>query len=49
MRNKIRDAYYNIKNGVSNLIKWTPTIWKDRDFDHFYFHEIWQINERSLY
>ena len=40
MRNKIRDAYYNIKNGVSNLIKWTPTIWKDRDFDHFYFHEI---------
>lgn len=25
---------------ISNLIKWFPTIWRQRDFDHFYLYEI---------
>ena len=31
----VKDFFlYDIKNGVSNLIKWFPIIWKDRDYDH---------------
>lgn len=26
--------------GVKNLIRWFPTIWKDRDYDHYYIMEI---------
>ena len=26
--------------GIKNLIKWFPTIWKDRDYDHNYIFEI---------
>ncbi len=26
--------------GIRNLIRWFPTIWKDRDYDHYYIMEI---------
>jgi hypothetical protein len=26
--------------GIKNLIRWFPTIWKDRDYDHYYIMEI---------
>jgi len=29
-----------IIDGISNLIKWFPLIWKDRDFDHGYLYDI---------
>lgn len=31
---------YAIMGGISNLIKWFPLIWKDRDFDHGYLYDI---------
>jgi len=31
---------YAIMDGISNLIKWFPLIWKDRDFDHGYLYDI---------
>jgi len=31
---------YAIIDGISNLIKWFPLIWKDRDFDHGYLYDI---------
>lgn len=34
------DIWRSLKYGIINLIKWTPTIWKDRDWDHSYFHII---------
>jgi hypothetical protein len=34
-----RDVIY----GVKNLIKWFPTIWKDRDYDHFYIYEVLRV------
>jgi len=37
---KIKNIYYNIKDGIENLINWIPIIWNDRDFDHAYFHII---------
>ncbi len=35
---KIKDKYYSIKNGISNIIKWIPTIWKIRDWDAEYLY-----------
>ena len=33
---KIEGLYYDITEGIHNLIIWFPIIWKDRDFDHYY-------------
>ena len=31
----------SFKTGIHNLIKWFPTIWFDRDWDHYYIYSIW--------
>jgi hypothetical protein len=31
----IRNLYYRIKIGISNCIKWFPTIWNDRDYSSY--------------
>ena len=36
----IETIYYNIKNGISNLIRWFPVVWKDRDWDHTYIYDV---------
>ena len=33
--------FRNIKTGISNLVKWFPTIYNDRDWDHYYIYSIW--------
>lgn len=38
MLTKIKDKYYSIKNGISNIIRWVPTIWKLRDWDAEYLY-----------
>ena len=30
----------NIKYGIENLVIWFPTIWKDRNWDYYYFFKI---------
>ena len=30
----------NLRDGIKNLIKWFPVIWKDRDWDHNFIYEI---------
>lgn len=32
----IRYCYY----GIHNIIRWTPILWRDRDWDHSYIYEI---------
>jgi hypothetical protein len=34
--NEIRVFFRDIGQGVRNLIKWFPVIWKDRQWDHFF-------------
>jgi len=38
----IRDnlSFYSIIQGMKNIIKWFPLIWKDREFDHGYLYNI---------
>lgn len=38
MFHKIKDKYYIIKNGISNIIRWFPTIWQLRDWDAEYLY-----------
>lgn len=37
---KITSTCINIKEGVKNLIKWSPVIWNDRDFDYIFIFRI---------
>jgi hypothetical protein len=48
----------NFRIGISNLIKWFPTIWNDRDWDNHFIYEILKrklefqakyISERDFY
>ena len=36
----ISTPVWNIINGIKNIVKWFPTIWKDRDYDQHYIFEI---------
>jgi len=38
--NKITDIFYDIKNGIKNLITWFPIIWKDRNWDYEFFFDL---------
>lgn len=33
---------YNLRNGLTNIKNWYRIIWKDRNFDHHYIHNILQ-------
>ena len=33
---RIRSIWRNLITGIENIIRWTPVIWKDRDFDDGY-------------
>lgn len=32
--------FYNLKNGIRNLVSWVPVIWGDHDFDYHYLLRI---------
>jgi len=42
---KFEGRYYHkdFIQGVKNLRKWFPTIWKDRDWDHHFIYEILRV------
>jgi hypothetical protein len=44
---KFDGRYYHkdFVNGIKNLIRWFPTIWKDRDWDD---HFIWEIMMKKI-
>ena len=39
-RDNIKYFHKDFANGVSNLWKWFPVIWKDRNWDHSFIYEI---------
>jgi hypothetical protein len=39
---------YDIKHGIYNIIRWTPIIWFDHDFDWFYLSSIMQYKLRRM-
>jgi len=43
LRYDARYLHKDVIQGVKNLIKWFPTIWKDRDYDHSYIYELIRV------
>lgn len=38
---KVHDFFrYDIKQGIRNLVRWFPAVWKDRDWDHIFLYDI---------
>jgi hypothetical protein len=37
---RVRDLYYTTKYGIENILIWFKVIWKDRDWDSYYFFVI---------
>ena len=35
--------------GIKNLIKWFPIIWKDRNWDHSYIYEILKFKLKKTF
>lgn len=40
--------YYNLKNGIYNLWRWFPIVWRDRDWDWAYTASIMEWKFRKL-
>lgn len=40
-------TFKNIKEGVKNLVRWTPIIWKDRNWDTHYIWEVLKFKLKS--
>ena len=40
MSSKIKNWYYDVIQGIPNLIRWFPVVWKDRDWDHVYIYDV---------
>ena len=43
LRYDARYLHKDVIQGVKNLIRWFPTIWNDRDYDHSYIYEILRV------
>ena len=42
----LKDFPKNLKYYFKNIIKWSPILWKDRDWDHYFIYEALRfINE----
>lgn len=37
---KLPSMWYNIKNGIKQVVKWLPIIWKEQDWDYIYLYGI---------
>ncbi len=37
---RMETYYYNIRNGIRNIIDWLPVVWKDRDYDQNYIYYV---------
>ena len=36
----IRNIYWQVENGISNLVNYFPLIWKDRNYDYVYMYDM---------
>ena len=39
---------YDIPNGIGNLVRWFPIVWRDRDWDWDYLAEIMEFKFRRM-
>ena len=41
--------FYKIKYGISNLIRWLPIVWKDRNYDHHFIDVVLHFKLQNTY
>jgi hypothetical protein len=46
---QIRSFFLQIITGIKNLVKWTPTVWRDRDFDHAFLEYMMHKKMVNMY
>lgn len=44
----IKDSFWSFIEGIQNLIRWFPVIWKDRDFDDYYLYAILEKKLKTM-
>lgn len=44
----IKEKYYKFTQGIGNLIKWFPIIWRDRNWDESYLLEIMSFKMKQM-
>ena len=44
----LKRCYYNIRNGIKNLIKWFPIVWRDRDWDEAYLLTVMEFKFKNM-
>ena len=47
-RINLKQRYYNTKNGIKNLIKWFPIVWRDRDWDEAYLLTVMEFKFKNM-
>jgi hypothetical protein len=45
---RVKYAFYDLKYGIQNLIRWFPIIWNDRDWDWAYMAEMLEVKLRHM-
>ena len=44
----LRYIRYDIPRGIKNIIKWTPVIWRDRDWDYYFLFVIMEFKLKQM-
>lgn len=45
---RIYISWHSFCHGVSNLIKWAPLVWKDRDYDYSFIEDLLRFKLRNM-
>lgn len=45
----LRGCWYDLTNGISNIIRWTPVIWFDRDWDWCFLAKVMEFKLRKMH
>ncbi len=44
----LQHMWWDFTAGVSNLVRWFPVVWRDRDFDHAYLLAVMEFKFKSM-
>lgn len=48
MISRLRSLFYNLKNGLPNIIEYLPIIWHDRDWDYSYIDRLMRFKLNKM-
>ena len=45
---EVRNFFLDFRQGIRNIRKWLPVIWRDRDFDYVYLYDVLEFKIRNM-